>query len=86
MITDCLRRLPIIQQDIDLPVKIKQDLTTPKLANTIHKYENLIKPGRLVVRYSGTEDLLRLLAEGENPEQLNQVITSMTKELDILLN
>ena len=70
----------------NLPVKIKQDLNAPELASTIHKYENLIKPGRLVVRYSGTENLLRLLAEGENPEQLNQLITNMTKELDILLN
>lgn len=70
----------------NLPVKIKQDLNTPALASTINKYKNLIKPGRLIVRYSGTENLLRLLAEGENPEQLNQVIVNMTKELDLLLN
>lgn len=70
----------------NLPVKIKQDLSTPTLAQTIHKYENLLKPGRLIVRYSGTENLLRLLAEGQDPQQLNQIIQDITQELDILLN
>lgn len=74
------------QVSYNLPVKIKQDLDTPTLASAINKYKELLKPGRLVVRYSGTENLLRLLVEGEDQEQLNQVITNMSQELNILLN
>ena len=77
-------RMP--QVTSNLAIKFKKDLTLPPLAEAINKYQNLIKPGRLIVRYSGTEDLLRILLEGEDVDQLKYVVKIIELELSLLLN
>jgi phosphoglucosamine mutase len=41
--------------------------------------------GRLVVRYSGTEPLLRLMVEGEDPEQVNRLVRELKAGLEKIL-
>jgi phosphoglucosamine mutase len=41
--------------------------------------------GRLVVRYSGTEPLLRLMVEGEDPEQVNRLVRELKAGLQKIL-
>ena len=48
---------------INLPVAVKKDLTSPTVAAIIQMGNAHLQHGRLVVRYSGTENLLRIMIE-----------------------
>ena len=57
---------------VNVRVKEKTDLkTVPAIADTMRRVEeNLAGNGRLLVRYSGTEPLLRIMLEGQNDHQI----------------
>jgi phosphomannomutase len=38
--------------------------------------------GRVVVRYSGTEPILRIMAEGENPELVGALVIRLRSQLE----
>ncbi|MCX5891799.1 MAG: phosphoglucosamine mutase, partial [Deltaproteobacteria bacterium] len=73
---------------INLPVKEKIDLHgLPKVRQALHEAERRLGPqGRLLVRYSGTEPKLRLMAEGENQQKIEEVVRDLAQSLDALLN
>jgi len=51
---------------INTPIRIKKDLTTPFFAQMIAQHEAQLNGGRLLVRYSGTESLVRVMIEDLN--------------------
>ena len=57
---------------INVPVNKKLDfLQVPELAEIIRDTENRLgKEGRVLVRYSGTEPLCRVMIEGKNQEEI----------------
>jgi len=57
---------------VNVRVKQRTDLSTvPAIATTMKKVEaGLAGNGRLLVRYSGTEPLLRIMLEGQNDQQI----------------
>jgi phosphoglucosamine mutase len=57
---------------VNVRVKQKRDLrTVPEIAGTLERVERrLAGQGRLLVRYSGTESLLRVMIEGKDQEQI----------------
>ena len=59
---------------VNVRVKQKTDLSTvPAIASTMQKVEqDLAGNGRLLVRYSGTEPLLRIMLEGKDDRQIRQ--------------
>ncbi len=73
---------------INVKVKEKQDLKTlPKARQALHEAERRLGPqGRLLVRYSGTEPKLRIMAEGEDRQLIEQVAQDLAQTLDQLLN
>ena len=73
---------------INLMVKERQDLNTlPKARQALREAERRLGPqGRLLVRYSGTEPKLRIMAEGEDQQQIEEVVQDLAQTLDALLN
>jgi phosphoglucosamine mutase len=57
---------------VNVKVREKKDyMTVPAIADTMRKVEgNLAGNGRLLVRYSGTEPLLRIMLEGKDQDQI----------------
>jgi phosphoglucosamine mutase len=56
----------IPQISINIPVNNKKDLTLHPYVQIIQKQKDLLKDGRIIVRYSGTENLLRIMVEDES--------------------
>lgn len=70
---------------INIPVGTKKDLTLPHLADIIQQHENLLPQGRLLVRYSGTESVLRILVEDSDAAMAHTIGTQLSEQLSIQL-
>ncbi len=73
---------------VNLKVKEKKDLgSLPQARHALHEAERRLgSRARLLVRYSGTEAKLRIMAEGEDQQQIEQVAQDLAQTLEILLN
>ncbi|MFC1807059.1 phosphoglucosamine mutase [Candidatus Omnitrophota bacterium] len=69
----CMYKFP--QVLVNINVKHKKPIEeVPKLQKAISKCEKKLgSSGRLYVRYSGTEDKLRIMIEGQNQVQINEL-------------
>lgn len=66
---------------INLTVTTKKDLSSHPLATIIAHYQNQLQSGRLLVRYSGTEQLLRIMIEDSTLKHAQDIGTSLVQEL-----
>ncbi len=73
---------------VNLMVKEKKDLQSlPQARQAMRQAEQRLgSQGRLLVRYSGTEPKLRIMAEGEDQQKIEQVAQDLAQTLDALLN
>ena len=71
---------------INVPIFQKKDLTTQPFAEIIKKHEKLLKDGRIIVRYSGTENVLRIMVEGEKEKKIKEIANSLSQGLQKALN
>jgi phosphoglucosamine mutase len=73
---------------LNLKVKERRDLgTVPQAQKAIQAAEKRLQGrGRLLVRFSGTEPLLRVMVEGEKPAEINEVAQELVQTLDKCLN
>jgi len=71
------------QMLLNVPVARKDDLTTiPEIMDTMALIREMLKnSGRLEVRYSGTEPLVRIMVEGENKKQVEELARRMADAL-----
>lgn len=51
---------------INVPVSVKKSLEQEPIATIIAEYQNQLPNGRVIVRYSGTEHILRIMIEDSN--------------------
>jgi phosphoglucosamine mutase len=82
----CVQKCPQIL--INVLVKEKKDLKTlPQARHAILEAEKRLGAnGRLLVRYSGTEPKLRVMAEGEDEPLIQQVAQDLACGLETMLN
>lgn len=71
---------PYPQIQINVPIKEKKDLSQPPLATIIASYQQQIE-GRLIVRYSGTEQVLRIMVEDNNLARAQNIATNLSNTL-----
>jgi phosphoglucosamine mutase len=73
---------------VNIRVKEKKDLKSlPSARHAIHEAEKCLgDKGRLLVRYSGTEPKLRIMAEGEDQGLIEQVARDLAQALELQLN
>jgi len=66
-------------------VKEKKNLSAAPYKDIINSYQKAIAPGRLIIRYSGTEPMLRITGECETQEKAQKIILELLQELQLLL-
>lgn len=66
---------------INVPVASKKDLNTPFFKELLHHHESQLKGGRLLVRYSGTESLVRVMVEDTHIEHAREIAQNVSVEL-----
>ena len=66
---------------INVPVTCKKDLSCAPYATIITAHQAELSEGRVIVRYSGTEPLLRIMVEASNQEKAQSVGTQLSHEL-----
>jgi phosphoglucosamine mutase len=81
-----MHKLP--QEMINLKLnKIKQVLDNEKLNHAINKVEKkLAQKGRVLLRPSGTEPVMRVMVEGEDPVLIKQLVQELADEVRVLIN
>ena len=72
---------------INVKVREKKDLERiPPINNQIRKIEeHLHGRGRLLVRYSGTEPVVRILVEGEREEEIHRLASELSRIIEQIL-
>jgi phosphoglucosamine mutase len=68
---------------LNVAVREKKDLSTvPAVADAVADVERRLEgSGRLLVRYSGTEPLLRIMIEGKDLQEIQQMASSIAAEV-----
>jgi len=68
------------QINLAVPVKEKLPLDQPHLARIIQQGREQLPNGRLIIRYSGTEQILRITAEDRNKEHTEAIAQNIAKQ------
>ncbi len=66
---------------INVPVSVKKNLSDAPFFEIIENVKKRLLAGRLIVRYSGTEPLLRIMIEDQDFEYAQSLGTSLAKSL-----
>ncbi len=78
-VAQCMEAVPQVLLGVE--VSHKPDLSTiPELQKAIQSCEHSLNgTGRVLVRYSGTEPLVRVMVEGQNDSQIRQVANELVE-------
>lgn len=68
------------QINLNIPIKTKKDLSVSPIKEIIENAKNKIS-GRLVIRYSGTENVLRIMAESLDKSETELIVKDLAKNL-----
>ncbi len=74
--------IPFPQVLLNMPVKQKKSLTQEPCASLIAATQAQLPGGRLLVRYSGTENLLRILVEDADAQKAHNLSAQLARQLE----
>jgi phosphoglucosamine mutase len=84
-LADGFRPYPQVLEGLRVRSKIPLE-NSPEIGQMIEAAEEQLKgKGRIVVRYSGTEPLLRIMAEGEDHDQVEALVSALKSRLASVL-
>lgn len=69
-----------------ITINNRYDLKINPYASIIKKYETILNQGRVIVRYSGTEPILRIMVESNCPEKATFITHQLKNELISILD
>src|SRR5690554_5341198 len=72
-----MQRVPQLLESVVLPTRRPLSDMAMLTARIAHYEQKLGKEGRVLVRWSGTEPKLRLMAEGPRPDELQELISDL---------
>lgn len=71
---------------INVPISQRKDLTISPLVHYINEAEDMLVEGRLLVRYSGTQNILRVMVEEQNENLAQKIAQTLAQNLQKELN
>lgn len=74
-----MERVPQVLESVVLPTRRPLSDMAELSARIAHYERELGKEGRILVRWSGTETKLRLMAEGPHPDELQRLISDLAE-------
>ena len=78
--------LPQVMKNVPVQTKDGWDEKANVQAAMAAATQQLAERGRILVRPSGTESLLRVMAEGPDLAELQQVVDAIAREIDLAQN
>ena len=83
-----MKKYPQVLVNLEVTKEVKDSFDDNKeVLNLIKEYELKLKDkGRIVVRKSGTENLIRIMIEGENDEEINKLANQLKLKIEELIN
>ncbi len=79
-LAECMTSLPQVLVNVD--VKEKKDINKLKVNKNVKDAESKLgEKGRVLVRYSGTENLCRIMIEGENKREIQKIANDIAKAM-----
>lgn len=78
-LSSCMQIFP--QRLVNIRVREKKDIDSiPEINRVIRDSEKILEgKGRIVVRYSGTEPLLRIMVEGDKEDKINSIVVEISE-------
>ena len=81
----CLKKYPQAQRHLRIKERRPLDILCKEIPLIQEVEKKLDGQGRLLIRYSGTEPLLRLLIEGRDERVINAMADQLIEQLSIIL-
>jgi phosphoglucosamine mutase len=81
----CLKKFPQVLQSVRVRKKLPFDSFSAIRKSIAHVKRNLGKDGRLVLRYSGTEPLARVMLEGHDAAQIKRLAQELCAAIEMEL-
>ncbi len=79
-LAECMKPLPQVIKNVE--VKEKKDINKLEAKKNIKDAEKKLgEKGRVLVRYSGTQNLCRIMIEGENKKEIEEIANNIAKTL-----
>jgi phosphoglucosamine mutase len=82
-LSTCMRKIPQIVVNVKVETKLPFD-SIPGVRDMVKEYKERLSPkgGRIMLRYSGTESVARIMIEGNQKEEITQMAQTLAKKIE----